>query len=217
MGEAEGMQRWTDGLKRGDHCVHFYRSEAELGRVLGDLLEWTGKDEKVLYASDRFPFGGDMTSRMVRGPQVESALRSGRLEFIPSCSFYCPGGKFDALRVIGYWKSHYDRVMGEGFGALTVIGDASWLSSNPSTLAPFVSYEQALDLAGLPENLSVICQYDRRIFIPGQLAQMESAHQLVLSNGALQRKHWIISHSIPQSGLFFPGIVGSNSGSVSSK
>jgi hypothetical protein len=34
------MKRWYEGLRRGDHAAHIYRSEAEQVRVVTDTLSW---------------------------------------------------------------------------------------------------------------------------------------------------------------------------------
>ena len=189
-----GMQKWTDDYRRGDHAVHIYRDGADLSRVILDVLGWLEGEEKFVYVTDRMLPNGENGFSSVATRVIKEAIKEGRMEIVPSYSFYCPKGKFAGRATMDRWKEKYDRVLDQGYNSVIIAGDISWLSVRPSSFGSFMDYEQSIDLAHLPKTLSVLCQYDSRLFTPDQQEWASRVHQLRVRDGRLERNYWMITH-----------------------
>jgi hypothetical protein len=194
------MDKWIDDYRKGDHAVHVYSSDYECKKILIDIAEWADRDEKVVWLSDKSSSGKIAVSRKPADGRLNSDLRNGRVEIKPSYKSYCPGGVFLGSKMFEFWGNVRKEALKEGYKGLVVIGDVSWLKDHQSVFEPFMRYEQAIDFARLPENLTLLCQYDERLFTGDQLRAAENVHQLHLRNGRLERSYWFVLRRMSEEG-----------------
>jgi hypothetical protein len=194
------MDKWTDDYKRGDHAIHVYNTDSEREKALFELVNWSNSDEKIICLTDKWSSGSTDGAKDPGAGRFNSDVRKGRVEIRPSYSSYCPGGKFLGQKMFELWDNIHKDVAKQGYEGLIVIGDVSWLRTHESVFGPFMKYEQGIDFARLPRNLTILCQYDQRLFSSDQLDNAVRVHQLQLSEGRLERKHWFILRRTTESG-----------------
>ncbi|MGD0057375.1 MAG: MEDS domain-containing protein [Methanomassiliicoccales archaeon] len=186
------MNEWTAGYRRGDHAIQVYQTDAEREGALLELVEWSRNDEKIIYFTDKLSTRLDNGRENPLIEKLSSEIENGRLEIKPSFSSYCPGGKFRGPEMFGIWEEIHADALEQGHGGVIGIGDVSWLKTHMSVFLPFMRYEQGIDFARLPKDVTILCQYDQRLFTSEQLNQAAGAHQLRLSAGRLERNYWLI-------------------------
>jgi hypothetical protein len=186
------MNNWTDGFRRGDHAIHVYQTDSERDKAVLDLIAWRRNDEKLICLSDKWSRSFKADDGFPAIGHLKSDIKDGRIELRSSYSSYCPGGNFRGPGMYRLWEKAYDDAIDQGYNGLVAVGDTSWLGVHKSILPSFMRYEQGIDFARLPRDLTILCQYDRRLFTSEQIGLAEQVHQLRLSAGRLDRNHWFI-------------------------
>jgi len=186
------MNNWTDGFRRGDHAIHVYQTDSERDKAVLDLIAWRRNDDKLVYLSDKWSHGLKADVGFPTISHLKSDIEDGRVELRPSYPSYCPGGRFRGSGMYRLLEKTYNDVIDQGYNGLVAVGDLSWLGAHRSILSSFMRYEQGIDFARLPRNLTILCQYDKRLFTSDQIGLAERVHQLRLSAGRLDWNHWFI-------------------------
>jgi len=194
------MNKWTDDYRRGDHVIQVYQTDAEREKVLLELVEWSRDDEKVICFTDKLSPRSDDGHGNPLTTKFNSEIENGRLEVKPSFSSYCPGGKFRGPEMFELWEKIHADAMEQGYKGLIGVGDVSWLKTHKSVFHPFMRYEQGIDFARLPKNVTILCQYDQRLFTSEELDRAMGVHQLRLSGGRLERNYWFIMRRTTEQG-----------------
>lgn len=166
-------------MQPGDHRSVAYSDEAELEPVLAPFIgEGLAGADKVLYLTDvTHPA---VVTGLLRGWGVDTAgaARSGRLE-IRRLEEFTPADV--AVQA--------DRALSEGYRALRVTGEMSWaVRAGHKRLAEFESGLQKVFDTGTALG---VCQFDKRLFAPGVLADLlrlhrPDDHDLMLETGLLR-------------------------------
>jgi hypothetical protein len=194
------MNKWTDDYRRGDHVIQVYQTDTEREKALLELVEWSRDDEKVVCLTDKLSLrpsdghGSPLTTSL--NPEIEK----GRLEVRPSFSSYCPGGTFRGTGMFELWEKIRADAMEQGYKGLITVGDLSWLKTHKSVFHRFMRYEQGIDFARFPKNITILCQYDQRLFSSEELDRAVGVHQLQLSGGILKRNYWFIMRRTTEHG-----------------
>lgn len=194
------MDKWIDDYRKGDHAIHVYSSDYDFKKVIVDIANWADRDEKVIWLNDKLSSKKASDSRMLADSRFIADLRTGRVEIRPSYASYCPGGEFLRSKMFEFWGNAYKDALKEGYKSLVVIGDVSWLGNHGPIFESFMRYEQAIDFARIPGNITILCQYDERLFTEGQLKAAESVHQLHLKDGRLERSYWFVLRHTSETG-----------------
>ncbi|GAB1817597.1 MEDS domain-containing protein [Herbidospora sp. RD11066] len=152
-------------MQPGDHRSVAYSDEAELEPVLAPFIaEGLAGADKVLYLTDvTHPA---VVTGLLRGWGVDTtdAARSGRLE-IHRLESFTPADVAEQA----------DRARSEGYRALRVTGEMSWaVRAGHERLAAFESGLQRVFDTGTALG---VCQFDKRLFGPGELADLLRLHR----------------------------------------
>ncbi|MCQ5375115.1 MAG: MEDS domain-containing protein [Methanomassiliicoccales archaeon] len=209
------MQKWTSRFHQGDHIIHIYRDDRELLRSLFDMIAMMGDDEKIVYLSDKDIEKHVSYADGEIGRVIKSALKNGKLSVMPSYETYCPTGEFLMESILKLLRELANKIDKEGCEGAIIAGDISWLPHYPSLFQPFLHYERAIDLCGVPKNIRIMCQYDSRLFNSQQLESAMNVHQLVLRGQTLERRNWIVVRKMDNSIFsFFDSKIGESAKSA---
>ncbi|GAA1531119.1 hypothetical protein GCM10009678_11520 [Actinomadura kijaniata] len=172
-------------VRPGDHAWLAYGTPEERDRVIGAFVaDALRTEEKVVYVTDAPP------ERLpgLTGPRTRLDLctytASGQLRVIPrSRACLDDGGRFDPQRMLETLNTEVERAFDEGFRAVRLTTDHSWLMREPgrSDLHRVLGCEHQVGDAVSPSTMAMaICQVDRRLCPPDQLAALRDTHEVLV-------------------------------------
>ncbi|MCL5958115.1 MAG: MEDS domain-containing protein [Chloroflexi bacterium] len=168
-------------LKPGDHVCCLYETEEEHRAVLTPFLrEGLEQGQKVLYVVDAYTAVAILGYLRKDGVDVEPYLASGQLVVITSDDAYLRGGTFDLYRMIGLLRTETERAVAEGYPALRVSGEMTWILKGLPGSETFIEYEAKLNTFLPNSKCLALCQYDRRRFNPAVLLDMLICHPVIV-------------------------------------
>nr|WP_062330322.1 MEDS domain-containing protein [Herbidospora sakaeratensis] len=156
-------------MQPGDHRSVAYSDEAELEPVLAPFIaEGLAGADKVLYLTDvTHPA---VVTGLLRGWGVDTdgAVASGRLDIRRLEAF-------DPVAMVADVAAEAARARSEGYRALRVTGEMSWaVRVGTDRLAEFETGIQEVYDTGTALG---VCQFDKRLFAPGVLADLLRLHR----------------------------------------
>jgi two-component sensor histidine kinase len=117
------------------------------------------------------------------GVDVDAALGAGLLVFLAGDEPELSGPSFEPDRFISFLKESLGKALGDGFQALRVVSDMSWILKHEGAIEKLVEYELKLNAFLLTHACIVMCQYDRNRFPASTILDMIRAHTLISTGG----------------------------------
>jgi anti-anti-sigma regulatory factor len=157
-----------------DHAAFLYRNDSEQSARLARFVEdGLARNERVLFVSDR-----EHVERVpsMLGDDARAALASGQLRLEDSATTYLAQGHFDGSRMRQHYSDAADRALAAHFAGVPVAADMSWAVDSDTNFNELLAYERSLDdvIAGRP--ITVLCEYDRRLFDENAVRALIRAH-----------------------------------------
>ncbi len=169
------------GLATGDHLCCLYETEQEHRAVLTPFLrQGLEHGEKVVYIVDLHPSETVLGYLQRDGLEVDSYLARGQLSFLNIDQAYMRGGVFDPNRMINMLRAETKRALVEGYSALRVTGEMSWVLRRPPGFERLVEYESKLGSFFPGSKCLGLCQYDRRRSPPELLVDVLATHPIAV-------------------------------------
>ncbi|HET9030463.1 MAG TPA: MEDS domain-containing protein [Candidatus Aquilonibacter sp.] len=191
-------------LRHGDHALLLYSSSEErTDAVVPFVAEGLRRNDRVLCVGD-----GIATPSYERlGSLSRDALRSGQLIVENSAHTYMRGGHFSGSRMKAHYRAAARLAQAEGFGGLRIAAEMSWAAhAQAQPLLPLVEYEATLDQALHGESVTVLCEYDTRLFDTAALKALEQAHAIGARPDPLFASHRLrIERAYSPNGLALTG------------
>jgi signal transduction histidine kinase len=168
-------------LQPGDHLCCLFASEEEHRAALAPFLrQGLERHEKVLYVYDDHTAGQIQEYLVASGVGVDQFLQRGQLAFRSSDGFYLLAGAFEPEHPMALLKSETERALAEGYKALRVAGEMSWILRGFPGCERMVEFEARLNTFFPGSPSLAICQYDRRKFDPNVLLDVLATHPLAV-------------------------------------
>jgi anti-anti-sigma regulatory factor len=164
-------------MRPGDHAAFCFATPEEQAQVIGAFLnDGLNARQKVIYLGRAGP-------RQLPGlhgqPDADQAAATGRLRIIPQDVAWLTRGNFDLDRLYTLVGSEIAAAGEQGYPAVRVTGDMSWLLSEPGGFPTMLACEAGFDEAIRPDDpVIALCQYDRNRCPPDQLSMLTHTHQL---------------------------------------
>jgi len=185
--EGEAIERSPSGrklaeLRAGEHLCFFYETEQEHRSVLGPFVRHgLEQGQKVLYIADARTGETVLGYLREEGIEVEPFLASGQLAVPGVDDSYGRGGVFDADAMVALLRAETERALAEGYSALRVTGEMSWVLRGLPGSERLIEYEARLNEFFPGSMCLALCQYDRRAFEPALLLDVLATHPLVIA------------------------------------
>jgi PAS domain S-box-containing protein len=177
----------------GDHHCCLYEGEAEHKALIIPLLRLgLERGQKVLYLVD------SRTAHMVvsylrdEGLDVESYLESGQLTMLTTEDAYIRNGRFDPDEMIAFLRGETERALAQGYTALRVSGEMTWVLGERSGSDRLIEYESKLDTFITGSKCLAVCQYDRRRFEADRLLEVVVAHPVLVTGTHVRQNLYYI-------------------------
>ncbi len=174
-----GQRLWR--LQAGDHLCCLYATEEEHRAVLSPFMrQGLERHEKVLYIVHDHSAAQILSYLSADGVEVDPYRQRGQLTVRSSGDAYMPAGTFEPERMMALLRSETDRAVAEGYKALRVTGEMSWVLGGSPGAGRIVEYEARLNTFFPGSRCLGVCQYDRRRFEPGVLLDVLATHPLAV-------------------------------------
>lgn len=170
------------GLKPHDHiCLIYETNQDWRDAVIPFLQMGLEQGEKCFYVVD------SRTAKQIRhllikeGIDAESVEQSGQLVIRHQSDAYTQEGFFDPDRMIALLISETEKALSEGYTALRVTGEMTWVLKGLPGSEKVIEYEAKLNSDLFPKNPCVaICQYNRQQFNPEIIKGVILTHPIVI-------------------------------------
>ena len=192
MKSTYSLNRMTE-LEPGDHLCFLYETGEEHRAVITSFLRLgLERGEKVLYIVDSY------TSEVVigylrdDGVEAEPYLASGQLSILGVDETNIREGIFDPDEMIALLRSETEKALTEGYRALRITGEMTWVLRDLAGSARLIEYEATLNKFFPESKCSAICQYDRRRFDPDVLLDVLATHPIaIIGTGIFDNFYYI--------------------------
>jgi MEDS: MEthanogen/methylotroph, DcmR Sensory domain len=170
-------RRWQPG----DHLCMSLSDPARQGRTLVGLVKDALRHNSKVVVFGENPLSNTLSEWLVAHTgSASKAMERGQLSFVASWASYAPDGEFDPRRRLAEFDRMVANAMREGYGALAVIADLTWVGRRGPDGRTMARYEELCNTRYLGGNLMSVCCYD-----PGRLSrsvwqEISSAHLSIL-------------------------------------
>ena len=190
------------GLGTHDHLCLIYESrEEQFAAVVPFIGDGLAAGQRCLYVAD------DNTVECVRaalhdaGIDVAEAIARGALGVLTKRDAYLRDGTFDPDEMIAFLGDATAAALEDGFSALRVTGEMTWVLGGEPGTDRLLEYEAKLNYFFPGVQALAICQYNRSRFAPQVLADVVRTHPLVIAGRTVCRNfHYVPPDELLQAG-----------------
>jgi PAS domain S-box-containing protein len=190
------LNRMIETLKPHDHLCLIYESQGEWrAAVVPFITTGLKSGEKCVYLVDTNT-AAEVRKNLGKDGVVDvaAAEKSGQLSFLRGTEAYIREGYFDPDRVIDFLVSETEKAIADGYQALRIICEMTWVLRGYPGSEKLLEYEAKLnsDLF-LKYPCLAICQYDRLKFDPEVIKGVIMTHPLVVRGDRIYRNFYYIA------------------------
>ncbi len=187
---TESLER----LKPHDHLCLIYESPEEWRAAVVPFIRiGLERGEKCMYVVDKRT--ADEVRRYLAnsGVDVPAASGSGQLSILKENEAYTQGGTFDPDRMIALLIEETQRAVAEGYPALRITGEMTWVLRGTPGAERVLEYEAKLNRDLFPHHPCLaLCQYDRWAFDPEIIKGVVMTHPILIRKGQVHRNFYYI-------------------------
>lgn len=189
MNESLSIEQAIRNLQPHDHLCLIYDTPEEWRTIILPFLVFgLERNEKCMYLADAH------TADQVRGQLQEAGVdvaareASGQLVIRPATEVYTVEGHFSPDRMIASLIAETERAIAEGYSALRITGEMSWVLRTGHGAREILEYETKLNRDFFPKYPCVaICQYNCGELEPELIKKAIATHPLLVSGKRLYR------------------------------
>lgn len=189
-----GLRAALESLQPHDHLCLIYESRDEWRQAAIPFVAiGLERGEKCIYVVDA------NTARQIRRHLVEegvnttAAERSGKLAILHHTEAYTTDGTFDPDRMISMLADETKKALADGYPALRVTGEMTWVLRGHPGSDRVLEYEAKLNRDLFPRYPCVaICQYNRWEFSPEIIKGVVLTHPLLIRGSRLYHNFYYV-------------------------
>ncbi len=168
-------------LKPGDHLCILYETEHQHQELLTKFIsEGLEQHQKVVYIVDSHTAGVILEYMEKSGLAADEYLASGQFSILTAEDSYLLEGYFDPAAMIELLRQNERQALSEGYSAMRVTGEMTWVLRGQPGSDRLVEYEARLNDFLPPSKVIGLCQYDRWCFDSRVLLDVISTHPIVV-------------------------------------
>jgi chemotaxis family two-component system sensor kinase Cph1 len=192
--ENVSLTRLLETLKPHDHLCLIYESQEEWRAAAVPFISiGLKRGERCIYVVDTSTADEIRKYLAEEGADVASAERSGQLVILNETQAYTREGSFDPDRMIALLISETEKAIAEGYPALRVTGEMTWVLRGHPGSERLLEYEAKLNRDFSPKYPCLaICQYDRWKFDPEIIKGVIMTHPLLVRGDRIYRNPYYI-------------------------
>lgn len=168
-------------IRTGDHICSIYENrDQQFSWIIPFLKLGLQGQEKCLYMVDETTVEEVKEALRKEEVEVEKYVSSGQLDIVSHNEAYLKKGYFDPDEMIDLLRQNTDRAIQEGYKALRIAGEMTWVLKGLPGSERLLEYEAKLNHF-FPQNPALaICQYDRNKFPAHILLDVLKTHPLAI-------------------------------------
>jgi PAS domain S-box-containing protein len=192
--EDVSFTRMLETLKPHDHLCLIYESKEEWRAAVVPFMSiGLKRGERCIYIVDTSTADGIRKYLAEEGVDVASAEKSGQLSILHETEAYTSEGSFDPDKMIALLISETEKAIAEGYLALRVTGEMTWVLRGHPGSERLLEYEAKLNRDFFPKYLCLaICQYDRWKFDPEIVKGVIMTHPLLVRGNKVYQNFYYI-------------------------
>lgn len=179
--DKKNLSEALEKLEVHDHLCLIYESrEEQLAAVIPFMKIGLERGERCVYIADDNTVATVMEAMRTQGIDVDTAVNSGALSVITKREAYLKEDRFDPDWMIDFLKEAITAAKADGYSALRVTGEMTWMLGGDPGSERLIEYEAKLNYF-IPEyDCLAICQYNRNRFDPEIIVSVIRTHPLVI-------------------------------------
>ena len=192
--EDISLTRMLETLKPHDHLCLIYESQEEWRAAAVPFISiGLKRGEKCIYVVDTSTADEIRKYLAEEGVDVAAAEKSGQLSILHETEAYTRDGSFDPDRMIALLISETEKAIADGYPALRVTGEMTWVLHGHPGSEKLLEYEAKLNQDLFPKYPCLaICQYDRWKFDPEVIKGVIMTHPLMVRGNCIYRNFYYI-------------------------
>jgi PAS domain S-box-containing protein len=181
-------------LKPHDHLCLIYESQEEWrAAVVPFIAMGLKRGEKCIYIVDTNTADEIRKYLGEEGVDVASAEKSGQLVVLHETEAYTREGSFDPDRMIALLIAETEKAITEGYPAVRVTGEMTWVLRGHLGSEKLLEYEAKLNRDFFPKYPCLsICQYDRWKFDPEIIKGVIMTHPLLVRGNHIYHNFYYV-------------------------
>jgi two-component system NtrC family sensor kinase len=181
-------------LKPHDHLCLIYESPEEWrAAAVPFIAVGLKRGEKCLYIADTSTADEIRKYLAEEGIDVASAEKSGQLSILHQSEAYTREGSFDPASMIALLVEETEKAVAEGYPALRVTGEMTWVLRDYPGSEKLLEYEAKLNRDFFPYHPCLaICQYDRWKFDSEVIKGVIMTHPLLVRGNHIYHNFYYI-------------------------
>ena len=173
--------RTIEDLQAGEHaCCCFENDQERDASVVAWIRMGLRRGERLLCVLDTRPASELIALLEEVNLPVGPAIASGQLEIDSADRTYLLGGSFDPDAMIQRLERAAQDAVAQGYPALRVIAEMSWVLRSQTVTAQLLEYEARVAEVFDRRALLGLCLYDQRRFASEDLLEQLRCHALVV-------------------------------------
>ncbi|MGC9516220.1 MAG: MEDS domain-containing protein [Methanomicrobiales archaeon] len=169
-----------EDLQMGDHLCCLYETEKEHKNILTPyIIQGLENNEKIVYILDKHTKNTVKTYIQDMDLDANSLIESGQFVFLSTGESYILDGHFHPDSMITLLQNSLDVALQEGYSALRVTGEMSWILKGLKGSEKFIEYESKLNQFFPGKKCIGLCQYNLTDFNNNLLLDVLLTHPKV--------------------------------------
>lgn len=189
----DDLERAIKKLDKHDHlCLLYKTQEEQFSTVIPFIKIGLEQNEKCLYIVDDNTASTVIKEMIALDIDVNSAVESGKLTIANKQESYLKRGYFDPNWMLEFLKRATNKTMEEGYSALRITGEMTWVLGGDPGTERLMEYEAKLNYFFPENNALAICQYNSNRFPPEIIKDVIFTHPLVIYGGMVCKNFYYI-------------------------
>jgi len=179
---AASAARVTEGMQLDtSHVCSIYQSEEQRSASLNTfLIRALRQQEKLVVIADPINARANLSSLERAGIDLQPYVAGGQLRVLTVHQTFLRQGTFDPSRMIAWLQNETRRAQAEGYRALQIAAEMTWVLLGVTKTARLMDYERQLNEALYGYACRVLCQYDGRRFSPAIRQHVLARHPTIV-------------------------------------
>jgi hypothetical protein len=163
------------------HVCSIYQSEEQRCASLNTfLIRALEQQEKLVVIADPINARANLSSLECAGIDLQHYVAGGQLRILTVHQSFLRYGTFEPSRMIAWLQDETCRAQAEGYRALQIAAEMTWVLLGVANMDSLMDYEGQLNDALYGYECRVLCQYDGRRLFPAARRHVLAVHPTIV-------------------------------------
>ncbi|MBE3558904.1 MAG: MEDS domain-containing protein [Ktedonobacteraceae bacterium] len=187
----------TERIPPGSHICQLYSKVTEIPGVTARLLRvGLSLSEKCMFAANPAQVKELCEELRKLGCDVDALVASGQLVLYEEREVFLANGKrFDPYALLSSHQTFIAQALREGWKAVRISIDMTWLSKDIATAEQILKYEAASDAVFTFQNAPIIAlmHYDHSKLVPNLIVELLKLHPISVVGKFIRRNPYYVN------------------------